>query len=242
MLQLPELSFATSKAEESSLCLTSRDATMCLFGMEKTIILESVFKDTKTKARKCKHYLIALLVWHFHKEQWKNHWEMPFLNDPGYCDHREQFPRRGEVVTGITAGDCWVALGQEITPCASIPPPGSRVQKKHHWSCKASWQKVCCTSGCESSLSQACTHHELHYALWSKIHPCLACRGVRAEMSLVPRRERIDPERELKRAVHWTLTSPAWLQLFTLDFPSGGKWRNLFMDIWSILVQALGKS
>lgn len=27
-------------------------------------------------------------------------------------------------------------------------------------------------------------------------------------MSLVPRSEKIDPERELKRAVHWTLTSP----------------------------------
>lgn len=31
------------------LCLTSKEATMCLFGMEIRIILELVFKDTGTK-------------------------------------------------------------------------------------------------------------------------------------------------------------------------------------------------
>lgn len=59
--------------EIHSLCLTSKEATMCLLGMEIRIIFESVFKDTRTKARWCKHFPIALVVSDFHKEQWRNH-------------------------------------------------------------------------------------------------------------------------------------------------------------------------
>lgn len=63
---------------------------------------------------------------------------------------------------------------------------------------------------------------ELHYNPQSKICPYLAYLSVRVKMTPVTRGEKFEPGWKQQRVMLWALTIPAWLQIFPLDFLSGG--------------------
>lgn len=136
-------------------------------------------------------------------------------------------PDKGTVVTGVTAGGCWVGL-LGGTGAGSHPLYLHPVMWEMGAGNAASVMKDPLTEGLMPIRLLQRPFPSL-YMLWASLHPwskiCpfLAYMGVRVKMSPVPRGEKLEPGWGQERAVLWAPTTPVWLQFFPLDFLSGGR-------------------